>query len=106
MEMKVMIIEVGTKNYLDDLLSIKKALSHMESLLGAYNGYVLSEPTTKFGWTFFKLAFKPNLQNGIEEKFADMLNKYQWSDQSQKFVKFMTDYFNSKGCNVKISQVD
>ena len=101
-----MVLEIGTKNYSDDLLSIKKALSHIESLLGAYNGYILSEPSSKFGWTFFKLAFKPNLQNGIEEKFSDMLAKYQWSDNEQKFVKFMTDYFASKGCNVKVRIVD
>jgi len=100
------VLEIGTKNYVDDLLSIKKALSHMESLLGCYNGYSLSEPSNKFGWTFFKLAFKPNLQNGIEEKFSDMISKYQWSDQSEKFVKFMTDYFNSKGCDVKIKMSD
>ena len=101
----VIILEVGTKNYADDLLAIKKALSHMESLIGAYNGYALSEPSSKFGWTFFKLAFKPNLQNGIEEKFSEMLGKYSWSDQSQKFTKFMTDYFASRGCNVKIKAV-
>lgn len=95
-------LEISTKNYLDDLIAIKKALSHMESLLGAYNGYLLSEPTSNFGWTFFKLAFKPNLQSGIEEKFADMLDKYRWSNPSEKFAKFMTDYFNSRGCNVRI----
>ena len=77
----------------------------METLLGAYNGYILSEPTEKFGWTFFKLAFKPNLQSGIEEKFSDMINQYRWSDQSEKFAKFMTDFFNSKGCSVKVSVV-
>ena len=101
-----MVLEVGTKNYADDLLSIKKALSHMESLVGGYNGYVLSEPSSKFGWTFFKLAFKPNLQNGIEEKFSDMLAKYRSSDQSQKFVQFLTDYFHSKGCDVRIKMID
>ncbi len=100
------VLEVGTKNYVDDLLSIKKALSHMESLVGEYNGYVLSEPSSKFGWTFFKLAFKPNLQNGIEEKFSDMLEKYQWGDQPQKFTKFMTDYFHSRGCDVTIKTAD
>jgi hypothetical protein len=96
------VLEVGTKNYVDDLLSIKKALSHMESLVGSYNGYVLSEPSSKFGWTFFKLSFQPNLQNGIEEKFSDMIAKYERNDQSQKFAKFMTDYFISRGCDVKI----
>ncbi|MCV0411295.1 hypothetical protein [Nitrosopumilus sp.] len=100
------VLEIGTKNYVDDLLSIKKSLSHMESLLACYNGYALSEPSTKFGWTFFKLAFKPELQTGIEEKFSDMIEKYQWSSPTQKFTKFMTDYFLSRGCNVKIKLSD
>ena len=77
----------------------------MESLVNGYNGYVLSEPSTKFGWTFFKIAFKANLQNGIEEKFSDMIDKYGWSDKSEKFAKFMSDYFNSRGCDVKIKLV-
>lgn len=100
------VLEIGTKNYADDLLLIKKALSHMESLVNGYNGYILSEPSSKFGWTFFKLAFKPNLQNGIEEKFSDMIIKYQANDQQEKFAKFMTDYFISRGCDVKIKISD
>ena len=95
-------LEIKTKNYLDDLLSIKKSLSHMETIVEQYNGYVLSEPETKFGWTFFKLAFKPNLQNGIEEKFADMLVKYTQGDKSQKFAQFMIVFFRSRDCNAII----
>ena len=100
------VLEVRGKNYVDDLLSIKKALSHLETLVGGYNGYSLSEPSSKFGWTFFKLAFKPNLQNGIEEKFSDMLKKYRWNDQQQKFTQFVIDYFHSRGCDVRIKIVD
>jgi len=100
------IFEVSSKNYDDDLLLIKKSLSHMETLVGCYNGYALGKPSSKFGWTFFKLSFKPNLKNGIEEKFADMLNKYRLNNASQKFTKFMTDYFQSKGCNIKIKMLD
>jgi len=100
------VLEIGSKNYADDLLLIKKSLSHMESLVNGYNGYVLSEPSPKFGWTFFKLRFKPNLQNGIEEKFSDMITKYQANDQPQKFAKFMTDYFISRGCDVKVKISD
>ena len=99
-------LEVKTKNYVDDLLSIKKELSHMESLVGEYNGYALGEPKLNFGWTFFTLTFKPSLQNGIEEKFSDMLEKYPTGDQAQKFAKFMTDYFNSRGCDAKINIID
>ena len=99
-------LEVKTKNYVNDLLSIKKELSHMESLVGEYNGYTLSEPELKFGWTFFKLSFKPNLQNGIEEKFSDMIAKYERNDQPQKFAKFMIDYFHSRDCDAIIKIVD
>ena len=100
------VFEVSTRNYGDDLLLIKKTLSHMETLVGSSNGYAFSEPSSKFGWTFFKLSFRSNLQNGIEEKFADMLNKYRLNTQSQKFTKFMTDYFQSKGCNIRIKMLD
>ena len=65
----------------------------MESLVSGYNGYVLSEPSPKFGWTFFKLAFKPVLQNGIEEKFSDMINKYQANDQGRKICKIYDRLF-------------
>jgi hypothetical protein len=100
------VFEVSTKNYGDDLLQIKKTLSHMETLVGSYNGYALSEPSSKFGWTFFKLSFKNDLQRGIEEKFADMLNKYRLNSKSQKFTQFITDYFQAKGCNVRIKMLD
>ena len=74
----------------------------MESLVGCYNGCVFSAPTTNFGWTFFKIAFKPALQSGIEEKFADMISKYRWGKPHEKFGKFMADYFQARGCDVKI----
>lgn len=99
-------LEISTKNYSDDVLSIKRSLSHMETLTGGYNGYVLSEPTKNFGWTFFKIAFKSELHNGIEEKFADMLSKYRSSNPEEKFAEFMKDYFSSKNCEVKIKVVN
>ncbi len=95
-------LEVSTKNFVEDKLAIKMALSHMETLVGSVNGYLLSEPYSKFGWTFFKIALKADLQEGIEKKFADMLEKYHESNPTEKFAKFMTDYFANKGCNVKI----
>jgi len=98
-------LEIGTKNYLDDLLCIKKHLSHMESLLNCYASCTFSEPSSKFGWTFFKLEFKSNFQISISEKFSDILAKYQLNDEAGKFTTFMSDYFVARGCNVKIKSV-
>ena len=99
------VLEISTKNYLDDLLCIKKHLSHMETLVGCYASYTLSEPSSKFGWTFFKLEFKSNLQISISKKFSDILEKYQLNDEVGKFTKFMSDYFIARGCNVRVTSV-
>jgi len=98
-------LEISTKNYSDDAFNMKKALSHMETLTGRYNGYMFSEPTENFGWAFFKIAFKADLHQGIVEKFADMISKYRSSTPDEKFADFMKDYFASKNCEVKIKVV-
>ncbi|MFZ8908399.1 MAG: hypothetical protein ACO2Y5_04795 [Nitrosopumilaceae archaeon] len=98
--------EVSTKNFTDDKLAMKMAMSHMETLVGGANGYAFSEPYSKFGWTFFKLAIKGDLQDAIEKKFADMLAKYRGNNPSEKFTDFMTDYFGSKGCIVNLKIVN
>lgn len=98
-------LEISTKNYSDDSFGIKRALSHMETLIGAYNGYVFSEPSENFGWTFFKITFKADLHEGIAAKFADMLTRYRSGKPEEKFAEFMRDYFASKNCKVKVRVV-
>jgi hypothetical protein len=102
----IITLEISTKNYINDRLSVKMALSHMETLVGVINGYSLSDPYEKFGWTFFKIAFKPDLQDAIEKKFADMLEKYVSKDPTQKFIDFVIDYFKSKNFEIKVKLVD
>ena len=100
------IFEIGTKNYSNDLLLVKKALSHMETLTGNYGSYAVSEPSSRFGWTFFKLSLGPELEGGIREKFSDMIDRYRWSSQDEKFTKFLNDYFHARGCEVKLRKLD
>ena len=99
------ILELSSRNYLDDKLNVKKALSHLETLCEAWNGYTMGEPEEKAGWTFFKLKLKPELHEGIEKKFSDMIGKYRWSNSEEKFRKFMEEYFQAKNCNVKVKIV-
>ena len=81
-------------------------MSHMETLTGNYNGYLLSQPSSKFGWSFFKLSLKPELENAIREEFSEMIDRYRWSNKNEKFTKFMSDYFRSKGCELELKKVD
>lgn len=95
-------LKVAVKDLAADLLAIKKALSHMESLVGVRNGYVVGPPSARLGWTFFRLSFRRDFQHGIEGRFSSMLARYRERDSSQRFASFVLDYLNSRGCNVQI----
>ena len=100
------ILQLSTTNYLDDKLNVKKALSHMETLCQAWNGFSLGEPEEHAGWTFFKLKINPDLEDCIKNKFSDMIAKYRWSNSEEKFRKFMEDYFQARNCTVKVKLVE
>jgi len=66
------------------------------------NGYELGKPVSRFGWTFIKLLMKPNLEQAIEEKFSDMIKKDKGSKFEEKFTNFMSDFFESRECKIKL----
>ena len=81
--------EVAGNDYTSDKLSIKMALSHMESLVRVYNGYTIGPPSERFGWAFFVLSIRSDFQTGIESEFADMLAKYtKEQDRMKRFALF------------------
>lgn len=97
------ILEIGTKDYSTNVALLKKAMSQLETLCSAYGGYVLSDPFEKFGWTFFKMGLRPDLQSGIEQRFSDMISRYRWAKPEEKVSKFLGDYLSARGCEVKVS---
>lgn len=100
------VFDVSSTDYLEDKRLINNALSDMAAQFGMQNDFEFGTPTSKFGWTFFKLWIKPNLQQQIEIRFADMIKKSKGSKHEEKFTNFMSDYFLSKGCKVKIKMID
>ncbi|MEM3076395.1 MAG: hypothetical protein QXW37_06130 [Candidatus Nitrosotenuis sp.] len=100
------VFDVSSTDYMEDKRLINNALSDMAAQCGMQNDFEFSSPTSKFGWTFFKLWIKPNLQAQIEIKFADMIKKSKGSKPEEKYTNFMSDYFQSKGCKVRIKMID
>ncbi len=96
------VFEVSTTKYDEDKICMIKALSHIQTLCKTIDTYQLGKPTSRFGWTFFPLLLKPNLITQIEEKFSDMINKSKGRNNDEKFTNFMIDFFNSRGCKIKL----
>jgi len=97
--------EISTTKYDEDIKIIQVALAKMSALCNIDRGFMFGEPISKFGWTFFQLIIEQELCFEIESKFSDMIKKCKGSKQDEKFTEFISRYFESKGCNVKVKIV-
>ena len=100
------VFDLSTTTYDDDIIQVKKALSHLETLCGVTNSYMLGKPISKFGWTFFKIMMQPTLVIEIQKKFDDMLQKYKENKPEEKLEHFLSDFFESKDCAIKLKLVE
>ena len=100
------VFQISSTSYDDDKISIIKALSHLQTQCDISDGYQLGSPVTRFGWTFVPLWIKPNLLTKIEEKFSDMINRSKGRKPDEKLTNFMTDYFESRDCKLKLKLVE
>ncbi len=97
--------EISTTKYEEDIKVIQVALTKMSALCNMNGGFKFGEPISKFGWTFFQLIIEQQLYFEIESKFSDMIKKCKGSKQDEKFTDFISRYFKSRGCNVKVKMV-
>ena len=97
--------EISTTKYEEDIKVIQVALTKMSALCNMNGGFKFGEPISKFGWTFFQLIIEQQLYFEIESKLSDMIKKCKGSKQDEKFTDFISRYFKSRGCNVKVKMV-
>ena len=100
------IFEVSTTDYEKNFKNLSKVLDDLQKYYEIEDGFLFSKPMSRFGWTFFKLWLKPNLHLKINEHFSDMIKKAKGSKQNEKFRNFMSDFFLSKDCSVKLKLIE
>ena len=99
------IFDVSTTDYETNIVNAKIAMSHMQTNCEVQNGFAFSQPKSRFGWTFFQMALKPELRMSMEEKFYHMIQKYRDGKPEEKFKNFLSDFLESRGCKVKLKLV-
>ena len=52
------------------------------------------------------MILKPNLHLSIEEEFSDMIKKSKGSKPTEKFIDFLSNYFQNNDCNVKLKFIE
>jgi len=97
--------EICTTKYEEDIKLIQVALTKMEAICNVATGFNFGEPTSRFGWTFLQLYLDQELCIGIEDRFSGMIKKCKGYKPDEKFTNFLSQYFESSGCNVKVKMI-
>ena len=100
------VFEIATTNYDDDKLLLRKSLGKLQNLCKISDGYLLEDPVSKFGWTFFQMLMKTHLHLAIEEEFYDMIKKSKGSKPEEKFTDFLTKYFEKNDCKIRLKLLE
>jgi hypothetical protein len=100
------IIQIATTNYEADREIIVNTMEEIQTLCGIKEGFLVSESMERFGWAFFKVLIKTELLAGMELKYGDQIAKTKGKKIEEKFVTFMTKFFESKNAKVKVKLVD
>jgi len=98
--------EISTTKYKVKIKLLQVAMTKMSAICNIASGFKFGDPVSRFGWTFFKMILDQELCMGIEDKFSDMIKKCKGYKPDEKFTNFLSQYFESKGCNVRVKMVN
>ena len=94
--------EISTTKYEENIKLLQVAMTKIAAVCDIAAGFKFGEPTQRFGWTFFQMLIDQELYVGIEDEFSDMIKKCKGDKPDEKFMNFLNQYLESKGCNVKV----
>ena len=106
MSNRSVIFEISTTKYETDKEIVTSIMKDLQSLCGITDGFLLSNPMEKFGWTFFKILFKNELLAGMQEKFGSQIMNTKGKAFQEKFSDFVTKFFETKNCKIRMKLVE
>ena len=102
----VYVLEFSTTKFVEDQILVIEVMNNVQKLCKLSDCYAVSEPTSKFGWTFFSIAINSNLYLAISQEFNDMIKKAKGNKPEEKFGNFMSNFLESQGCKIRVKFAD
>ncbi|MBM2818691.1 MAG: hypothetical protein HW410_373 [Nitrosarchaeum sp.] len=98
------LFQLSTRIYDEEILLVKKAMTELETICNIKEGYQISDPFTKAGWTFFNLKITMEMASIIEKSgIMDGALGYKIGEQLKNFLGH---FLESKGSQVRIRQIN
>lgn len=106
MSTRSIVFEISTTKYETDKELVISIMKGLQSSCNITDGFLLSNPVEKFGWTFFKLLFKNELIAGMQEKFGTKIMNTKGNAFQEKFNDFVIKFFEDKNCKIRMKLVE
>ncbi|KAG2472578.1 MAG: hypothetical protein NPMRTH4_1920017 [Nitrosopumilales archaeon] len=98
------IFQLSTRSYDKEINLVKKAMEELESICKVKNGYEISEPISKFGWTFFNIQLSSEMTSIIEK--SGMMEGALGFRIAEQLKNFLGHFLETKGSQVRIKKID
>jgi hypothetical protein len=98
------LFQLSTRIYDEEILLVKKAMNELEAICNVKEGYQISDPFTKAGWTFFNLQITIQMTSVIEK--SGMMKGALGYKIDEQLKNFIGHFLESKGSQVRIKQIN
>lgn len=106
MSQRPMTIEIATTKFESDRELVNSAMESLQLLCGVKDGFLISNPMDRFGWSFFKVLFKTELLLAMQQKLGNQISLSKGRRPEEKFTHFMTNFFEYKNCKVRLKLLE
>lgn len=98
------LFQLSTRSYEKEIPIVRKALEDLQNECNVKDGYTITEPSSKFGWTFFNIQISQEMSEIIEK--SGMMEGALGFSIGEQLTNFVGHYLETKGSNVRIKKID
>ncbi len=98
------VFQLSTRKYDQEIKLVKNAMQELENICKVKNGYEISAPFSKAGWTFFNIQISSEMFSMIEK--SGMMEGALGFRIAEQFKNYLGHYLESKGSQVRITKID
>jgi len=97
------LFQLSTRSYDEEIILVKNAMMQLEKQCNVEDGFTLSKPLTKLGWTTFNLQITLEMETIIER--SGMMEGALGHKIGEQLKNFLGHFLESKGSQVRIKKI-
>jgi len=98
------LFQLSTRIYDEEIVLVKNAMIELEKQCNVTDGFTLTKPFNKAGWTFFNLQITTKMTAIIEK--SGLMERSSGYRIEEQLKNFLGHFLESKGSQVRITKIN